>query len=44
MPLSPLMTEAAIRNADEEAVYDRSYRIRYNKGQVINYFIHKFLI
>ena len=33
-PLAPLMTEGVIRNATEEAIYDRSYRIRVNQGQV----------
>ncbi len=33
-PLAPLMTEGVIRNATEEAIYDRSFRIRANQGQV----------
>ena len=34
VPLSPVMTEMAIRNATEDAIYDRSFRIRNNKTQV----------
>ena len=35
-PLAPFMTEGVIRNATEEAIYDRSYRIRVNQGQVMS--------
>ena len=31
IPLAPLATEMTIRNATEERIYDRSYRIRNNK-------------
>jgi len=34
IPLAPLMTEGAIRNATEDAIYDRSFRLRANEGQV----------
>jgi len=34
IPASPIMTEAAIRNSTEERIFDRSYRIRSNQGQM----------
>jgi len=34
IPLAPIATEFFIRNATEERIYDRSYRIRNNKGQM----------
>jgi len=34
MIISPVATEGAIRNATEEAIYDRSFRLRKNQGQV----------
>ena len=34
VPLAPVMTEATIRNSTEEAIYDRSYRIRNNRNQM----------
>ena len=35
-PTFPLITEMALKNSTPEAVYDRAYRIRHNKGQVRN--------
>jgi len=33
-PLWPVMTEMVLKNATPDAVYDRAYRIRNNKGQL----------
>ena len=33
--MAPLMVEMVIRNATQEAIFDRSYRIRNNKNQVV---------
>jgi len=33
-PTFPLITEMALKNSTPEAVYDRAYRIRHNKGQL----------
>ena len=37
-PTAPIITESMLyfTNSEEEAVYDRSYRIRCNKNQVRN--------
>ena len=35
-PTFPLITEMALKKSTPEAVYDRAYRIRHNKGQVRN--------
>ncbi len=34
IPLAPVLTEMAIRNSDDYQVWDRSYRIRNNEGQM----------
>ena len=34
VPAGPLMTYARMRSLDEDGVYDRCYRLRYNRGQV----------
>ncbi len=34
VPLAPIMTEMTIKNSDDYQVWDRSYRIRNNEGQV----------
>ena len=33
-PLSPLMVEGAVKNQEDERIYDRAFRIRYNSGQM----------
>ncbi|TRY78861.1 hypothetical protein TCAL_15309 [Tigriopus californicus] len=32
--MGPIMTEATIRNATQDAIYDRSFRLRHNKRQL----------
>ena len=32
--MSPLMVEGAVRNQEDEKIYDRAFRIRYNSGQM----------
>ena len=34
VPLAPVMLELAIRGQEEERVYDRSFRLRHNSGQL----------
>ena len=33
-PLAPLLVELAIKEQEEERVYDRSFRLRHNQGQL----------
>ena len=33
-PLAPLFVEMKIKDQDEERIYDRAFRLRYNEGQL----------
>lgn len=33
-PVAPFMVEGAVRNQEQERIYDRAFRIRYNSGQM----------